>query len=99
MRNRMMSNRRPPRTIPRTKYSWVLDDSPTAKLGLTISGAKVGVSVTVPENVTRCDKRIYPLYYNASPVKATAVIAQLIRLRFRIYTNLHVTQNCINVKI
>jgi hypothetical protein len=74
IRNRMTSNKRPPRTIPRTKYSCVFDDSPTAILGLTTSGAKVVVSVTVPEKIIKCDKRMYPLCYNASLVKATAVI-------------------------
>jgi hypothetical protein len=49
IRNRTTSNKRPPRTIPKTKYSCVFDDSPTAILGLTISGARVGVSVTIPE--------------------------------------------------
>jgi hypothetical protein len=49
VRNRMTSSKRPPRTIPKTKYSCVFDDSPTVILGLTISGAKVGVSVTIPE--------------------------------------------------
>lgn len=88
----MTSNKRPPRTIPRTKYSCVFDESPTAILGLTISGAKVGVSVTVPEEAIKCDERMHPLYYNASLDKAIAVIAQLTRLQFTIYINLHVTQ-------
>jgi hypothetical protein len=47
--NRMASSKRPPRTIPKIKFSCVFDDSPTAILGLTVSGAKVGVSVTIPE--------------------------------------------------
>lgn len=53
IRNRMTSRRRPPRTAPRTKYSCVFDDSATAILGLTTSGAKGGVSVTEPE---KCNK-------------------------------------------
>jgi hypothetical protein len=47
--DRMTSSKRPPKTIPKIKFSCVFDDSPTATLGLTISGAKVGVSVTIPE--------------------------------------------------
>jgi len=53
IRNRRTRNRRPPTTAPRTKYSCVLDDSPTAMLGLTTWGGKAGVSVTAPG---KCNK-------------------------------------------
>ena len=53
IRNRRTRNRRPPTTAPRTKYSCVLDDSPTAILGLTTWGGKAGVSVTAPG---KCNK-------------------------------------------
>ena len=53
IRNRRNRNRRPTTTAPRTKYSCVLDDSPTAILGLTTWGGKAGVSVTAPG---KCNK-------------------------------------------